>query len=708
MKNLSRIPSGRRSKWLVLAAWLIVAAALAPLFTSSEEYQDKGPTGSLPRGAESVEVLTAMEEFPGSDAQVLVVAVYTRDGGLTPDDQRKVAADRDVYAGHAAPGTAPSEPLPSEDGAALIVMVPVETDNEGSANQAVVDMREAVQAQVPDGLTVELGGPGAVLTDYERAFLNLDETLMVATSSVIFLLLLLIYRSPFLWFIPLLTVGFAAVLTQAAVYLLARFADLPVTPASSSVLLILVFGVGTDYALLLIARYREELSGTEDRHAAMAVALRRSGRAIATSAGTVIVGLCCLALADLQSARSLGLVGAVGIACALVALVTALPALLVIAGRWVFWPLVPRTTGPPRRPGRIWAKIGNGVARRPRFAWFGSLAALAVLCVGLFGAQLGLAQSEMFQTKPESLEAQEKVAQHYPPGESDPVIVITDSGTEGQVTEVLSGVEGVADVRVNAESTDGDRVRLDVVLTAVPESEAAMDIVGDLRDAVRAVPGADTIVGGTTAITLDIANASVRDLVLVIPVVLAVILLFLIVLLRSLVAPLLMLATLVVSYLAAVGAAAWLFENAFGHEGLAWPLPLVSFVFLAALGVDYSIFLMARVREEAQLHGHVEGVKRGLAHTGGVISSAGIVLAATFAMFTIMPVVDMVQFGVVVGLGVLLDAFLVRTVLLPALLLDAGRIVWWPGALFRTAGRPAGPDAGGRMPASRESGELVS
>ncbi|MGV9317030.1 MMPL family transporter [Streptomyces sp. NPDC003691] len=696
---LAKVPSGRRSKWLVLLGWLLLAGLLTPLFGGLEDYEDRSPTGSLPRGAESTAVMTELEKYSSALEEAPAVVVYTREGGIREADRQKAAADRAAFAKLATSGEAVAAVVPSEDGKALMTVVPL-TRDDVEVDFAVKEMRKLAEDGAPAGLGITVGGPAGLLNDYTQAFENLDVNLMIATSSVVIVLLLLIYRSPFLWLLPLLSVGFAAVLTQGVAYLLAKHADLPVNPASSSLLMILLFGVGTDYALLLIARYREELRRHEDRHTAMRIALRRSGPAILASAGTVVVGLVCLALADVQSSRSLGLVGATGVLCAYVAMVTILPALLVLAGRWVFWPFVPRLGQAERSATGGWARVGNAVGRRPRTVWLGCLVVIAALGFSTLGLNLGLGKSDVFQTKPESVTSQEQLARHYPSGASDPAVVIADAAAAGAVATAIESVDGVR-IGERSPSPDGKRVMIDAVLDSAPDSDAAMDTIKDLRSAVHAVPGAHAAVGGTTAETLDIDRAQGRDVRVVIPVVLAVILLFLIVLLRSLIAPLILLSTVVASYFAALGASGLLFEHVFGHAGVAWQLPLVSFVFLAALGVDYNIFLMTRVREEAQLHGHAEGVRRGLAVTGSVITSAAVVLAATFAVFTSMPVVDMVQLGVVVAVGVLLDAFLVRTLLVPALSLDIGRASWWPGRLYGQLGRT--PE-----PAVRRDGERVN
>ncbi|GAA1005995.1 MULTISPECIES: MMPL family transporter [Streptomyces] len=665
-------PGGRRGKWLFLALWLLVTLALGPLAGKLGDVEDTGANVFLPRGAESARVNTELEKFR-TDSIMPAVVVYTGEGA-----RAKAAADRTAFMKFVPAGEKVSGPIPSEDGKALMTVVPL--DSEDEITDKVEELRGIAGAGAPPGVDVEVGGPAGSLTDSVAVFDDLDATLLIATGLVVTVLLLITYRSPVLWLLPLISVGFAIVLTQVATYLLAKYAGLPVNPQSSGVMLVLVFGVGTDYALLLIARYREELHRHRDRHEAMRVALRRSGPAILASAATIAVGLACLAFADINSSRSLGLVGTVGVVCGFLAMVTALPALLVLLGRWVFWPLVPKYGTPARKPRTVWSRIGHAVALRPRWSWLSSVAVTGVLALSTAGISLGLTSADMFQDKPESVIAQERISEHYPSGASDPARIVTATDRAAEVRAAASAVDGVARVENGGDRTpDGGLTLLSVVLEGAPDSQEAKDTIDDLREAVRPM---GALVGGTTAETLDTQRAADRDLTTVIPIVLLVVLAVLIWLLRALVAPLLLLATVVLSYLGALGASNLLFEHVLGFAGVDWAIPLMGFVFLVALGIDYNIFLMHRVKEETARLGHGRGVLEGLTSTGGVITSAGIVLAATFAVFTVLPLVSMAQLGVLVGIGVLLDTFLVRTVLVPALALDLGRWFWWPGRLF--------------------------
>ncbi|MBQ0868194.1 MMPL family transporter [Streptomyces smyrnaeus] len=683
LRRLATAPGGKRTKWLVLAAWLIIVVALGPLAGKLGEVEDSSANAFLPGNAESAKVNTELEKFRGEDEIIPAVVVYTRsDAATTEADTAKARADRADFARFAAKGERLGGPIPAEDGKALMLVVPLTTAGDDITDD-VEKIRSVAAANAPPGLDVEVGGPAGSLIDNIKVFDNLDSTLMLATGAVVTLLLLITYRSPLLWLFPVLSVGFAAVLTQVATYVLAKYASLPVDPQSAGILMVLVFGVGTDYALLLIARYREELHRHEDRHEAMRLALRRSGPAIVASAGTIAIGLACLAFADINSSRSLGLVGAVGVVCALLAMITVLPALLVVAGRRVFWPFVPRYGTEPRKARTVWSRIGGLLARRPRWSWLMSIAVTAVLALSATGITMGLTNAEMFQDKPESVVAQEKLSAHYPSGSSDPATVVVRTDARAAVQRAAAEVGGVESVRADDRTVDGSLTSLSVVLRDAPDSEAAKRTIDALRDAVHQVDGAEALVGGTTAESLDTRRAAESDLKVVIPIVLAVVLLVLVALLRSLVAPVLLLATVVLSYFGALGASHLVFEYVLDFAAMDNSLPLMGFVFLVALGIDYNIFLMTRVREEAVSQGHSRGVLAGLSSTGGVITSAGIVLAATFAVIASMPLVSMAQLGVLVGIGVLLDTFLVRTVLVPSLALDIGARIWWPSRLGR-------------------------
>jgi putative drug exporter of the RND superfamily len=692
-RRLAEVPAGRRTKYATLIFWLVLASLAGPLATQLSGVLDNDTLGALPASVESSEALARAESAFGDTDRLVAVAVYARESGLTDADRAAVEADRDAFAGYAEGGQVPAA-IPSEDGQALLLSFPLAGDGDQQA-EATGAVRDELAAGVPDGLRTALTGSAGATDDIFDAFSGMDITLLAVTGGVVVLLLLFTYRSPVLWLVPLVSVALASQVASAAVYLLAKHAGLTVDFQSQSVLTVLVFGVGVDYALLLIARYREELRRHADRHRAMAVALRRSFPAVLASAATVAAALLCLLAAAMPATRGLGPVAAVGIGAAFVAMTTLLPALLVLCGRWLFWPFVPRYTpvpsardalGTSRAAGALeaddthrgWGRVSRLVGRRPRPIWIGTAAALGVLALGIGSLDIGLSGEDTFTKEVGSVTGQRLVTAHYPGGASAPADIIATAGTADQVAAAAATVDGVA--AVSTGETAGQWVRIEAVLSDAPDSEAAQGTVARLRDAVHAVPGADAVVGGQTAVELDMAATAERDNRVVMPLILVVVLLVLIGLLRALVAPLLLLASVVLSYAAALGAAGLVFQI-FDLPGLFYALPLQAFIFLVALGVDYTIFLATRAREEAGRIGHRVGVLHALTVTGGVITSAGLVLAATFASLSVLPLTPSVQIGIIVAAGVLLDTFLVRSLLVPALAVHIGRRFWWPGRI---------------------------
>jgi putative drug exporter of the RND superfamily len=677
--RLSRLPSGRRGRFVVLALWLVIAAAAGPLAVKLTEAQDNEQLGALPSGAEAQAAADrAAAAFPERTALV-GVAVYARDTGLTAADRAKVEADRAAFSRYAEGGrVAPA--VPSGDGQALLLSFPLAGDDDAQA-AAVGPIKDRLAVDTPAGLRTALTGSAGATEDIFDAFDGMDGTLLLVTAVTVALLLIATYRSPVLWLLPLLVVGVASQAASAAVYLLARYGGLTVDFQSQNILTILVFGVGVDYALLLIARYREALYRHADRHAAMAEALRRTLPAVAASAATVAAGLLCLLAAALPATRGLGPVGAIGIAAAFVAMTTLLPAVLVLFGRWVFWPFVPRvgSSGPRRR---LWGAVAAGVARRPRAVWIGTAAVLAALTLGIGALSVGLPADETFTDEVGSVTGQHLVEAHYPGGTVAPATIVASAAAADGVAAAARGVAGVAEVGAPELSPDGRWVRVRAVLADAPESDAALSTVERLRVAVHAVPGGRALVGGDTAVVLDTERTAGRDDRVTLPLILLVVFGILVLLLRAIVAPLLLLASVVLSYFAALGVAG-LILDAIGHPRLWVGVPLQTFLFLVALGVDYTIFLMIRAREEVAERGHRAGVTHALAVTGGVITSAGVVLAATFAALNVLPLVPSVQVAVIVSAGVLLDTVLVRSLLVPALALHIGRRTWWPGRLAR-------------------------
>ena len=692
--KLSQLLTGRRTKFLVLIGWIIVASVLGPIALKLSEVQDNEQLGALPAHAEAkLAQDQAAAAFPEPTALV-AVAVYARDTGLTAADRAVIEADRVAFARYAEGGeVAPA--IPSEDGQAMLLTFRLAGDD-AAQSAAVEPIKTELATGPPDGLRVALTGSAGAIDDVFDAFSGMDGALLLTTALAVALILIVTYRSPLLWLLPLVAVGIASQVASAVVYLLARYADLTVDFQSQSILTILVFGVGVDYALLLISRYREELRDQPDRHLAMAQALRRSFPAVAASAATVSLGLICLLAADLPATRGLGPVCVVGVLAAFAVMTTLLPALVVLFGRWIFWPFVPRAgvaAGAGADQHRLWRRVASGVGRSPRLIWLVTAAALVSLTGGIGSLGLGLSGDKSFTSEVGSVTGQHLIEAHYPAGTASPAVIIAPAGSAAQVTTAARATDGVAEVLPAEVSADGQWVRVRAVLADPPESDAAMSTVERLRDGVQAVPGGNALVGGETAIIVDTENTAGRDDRTVMPLILGVVLLVLIILLRSLVAPLLLLASVVLSYLAALGAAG-LILSAIGYPDLWVAIPLQTFLFLVALGVDYTIFLMTRAREEVARTDHRTGILNALTVTGGVITSAGVVLAATFAALTVLPLVPSVQTAVIVVVGILLDTILVRTLLIPALALHLGpRIFWWPGRLANARPQVGSPAA---------------
>ncbi|UYM04396.1 MMPL family transporter [Solicola gregarius] len=679
-RQIAGVLTGRRTKWIALAIWIIALMVLGPLAGKFTGVQDNETSSWLPESAESTKVLDEFDTFGDPDV-VPAVIVYERSDGITAADRQVVEDQMAEIAGIEHVTGEPDGPIPSEDGRALQVIAPVDMGDGGwdTLGEVTPEIRE-VTGQTGDGLSAYVTGPAGVSGDFADVFDGMDGTLLLAAVSVAVLLLLLTYRSPVLWLLPVVTAGVALISAQGVVYLLANADVFTVNAQSAGILTVLVFGAGTDYALLLVARYREELRRHEDRHVAMALALHRAGPAVFASGTTVLLGMLCLVFAELNSTAGMGPVLAVGVAVGMLAMMSLLPALLVIFGRWVFWPLIPRYGSPDHTADGIWAKLGRTISVRPRATWIGTSLVLGALALGMTQLDAeGLTNEEALIDRPESIVGQEVVAEHFPAGAGQPVYVIANAGQADAVTEAVSTTPGIADVSPGGEAAG--RVLISAELDVPGDSAAGRDVVEDVRASVHAVDGADAIVGGDTAVILDTLDAAAKDNVLIIPIVLVVVFVILAVLLRALIAPLVLVGTVVLSFGASMGVCALVFEHVFGFDGADAGFPLFVFVFLVALGIDYNIFLMTGVREESLKYGMRRGALIGLAATGGVITSAGLVLAGTFGAMLTMPMVFMVELGFAVAFGVLLDTIIVRSVLVTALNLDIGRHMWWPSAL---------------------------
>ena len=607
-----------------------------------------------------------------------------RASGITAADRAKAAADARRFAG--VPGVVPGQivgPIDSADGRAIETILQVNLGSKGYANaNTAVDAIGAITNSNANGLVSHITGPLGNAADSNNVFKSISGTLLYSAVAVVIVILLITYRSPVLWLLPVISSGVALITAQAVIYLLAAHAGLTVNGLSAGILEVLVFGASTDYALLIVARYREELRRHDRRHPAMATALRRAGPAIIASAATVILALLTLSAAELNSTASLGPVLAIGIAVGMFVMITLLPALMVIFPRGVFWPYRPAYGSAEPTHRGMWARVGWRIASRPRPVWITTAVILGVLALGLTGLKAsGLTNAQSFRGHPDSVVGETVLAEHFPAGAGVPVIVIGNPSAATALRSAFAATPGIASV--TPPTVRGGYAYLQGTLTAPPDSQAAYDTIDRVRAAVHAVPGASALVGGATAINLDVARASAHDRNLIIPLILAVVLIILMLLLRALVAPLILTATVVLSFAAALGVSAFFFNHVFGFGGADTSFPLFVFVFLVALGIDYNIFLMTRVREEAIRRDARHGAIIGLAATGGVITSAGFVLAGTFAVLATIPSTQLTEIGFAVAFGILLDTIVVRSVLVTALNLDVGRWMWWPSSLAR-------------------------
>jgi RND superfamily putative drug exporter len=659
----------------VVVALLALLGSGALIGLAGEAERSPQVTDALPDGYDSTTVAELEDQLPSGEGSVALV-LFTADSGTF--DEATLGSLQQVYADLASGAAGPDGPpglQPSEDGTAALGIVPVEATGATGIADEVGELRDTLAEETPDGVTAQVTGPAAIQADLAGVFDGADITLLAATATVVAVLLIITYRSPFLWLVPLVVVAVADRLAAVGATHTLAAAGVAWDESTVGILSVLVFGAGTDYALLLISRYRDELRTHENRYAAMASAVRGTAEAVLASSTTVVLGLLTLLLSVVPTTRGLGLACAVGVVIAATFALVVLPCALVLFGRWVFWPLVPRVGQPALVDSRtsIWRRLGDAVAVRP--AVFAATAVLLVagLATGLTQVEQGLSESEQFLETPESISAAERLGESYPAGSVDPTVVLT----RADPAEVLAAAErspGVVSAMAGP-STD-DLARIDVVLDADSGSDRAEAAVGDLRESLAAYD--QTWVGGSEAEAVDANDAASRDRLLLIPLILALVLVGLWLLLRSVVAPLLLVATVVGTFFAALGASWWIYTGVFGFEAMDVGVPLLAFLFLVALGVDYNIFLVTRALQESRGHGVREGMLRGLTATGGVITSAGILLAAVFAVLGVLPLVVLAQLGIVIFVGVLLDTLLVRTVLVPALTLVLGDRFWWP------------------------------
>jgi len=825
--SLFTFVAGRRSKWVVFALWFaaIFIASAADLPGKFEDAESNEATSYLPGDAESTAALNATESLQKGEIAPAVI-VFRRESGLTPADFETIEEDaakmtRKRYPGVIADGataasggkqqrqgraakvalaklppgcagpttTVPGQPADyapfvgpvcSSDGKAAIITSYISANGEG---ERILDPVKDWRDQITDqggGLQVKITGGAGFSADAIEVFEGINGTLLLAALSLVIFLLIVIYRSPMFFFIPLAAVLFAETLSRSIGYGVSEL-GVTINGQSSSIMSVLVLGAGTDYALLLVARYREELHRTVDKHEAMRTALASAGPAIFASAATVIAALLCLTIAKVNGTAGLGPIAAIGIACAALSMLTLLPALLTIFGRRAFWPFVPHTpeTAPSaeqtsdrarrsivegsgfgaivrvilaallvlvllplvllnwllrivsgrRIPSLIvgpldkaifkpyeirrhrlehaadvthgfWARVGNRVALSPRRVMGGSIVVLLIFCGGFAFFSTDLTSEDSYRTEVESVEGQHLLDKSFPSGTTALTdLVVPDRAEVPAVRRSVAGVEGVEAVS-GPVAAGAPGVLIQAVLEPNPYSTEAFDLVEPIREAAHSA-APETLVGGPTAVEFDVRDAAGRDSIVIPPLILLVVFLILIALLRAVAAPLVLIGTVILSYLAALGVGYFVIDVIFGFPGSDPSMPLFAFVFLVALGVDYNIFLIARAREETIAHGSEQGILRALAVTGGVITSAGIVLAGTFSVLAVLPLTFLTELGFVVAFGVLLDTFLVRSVLVPAIALAMGDKFWWPSALSRG-------EAGGEAPPREPAGTVQS
>ncbi|MFY0670571.1 MAG: MMPL family transporter [Aquiluna sp.] len=660
------------------------------------EATETTPTNGLPDSAESVQVTKIQENFDVVEGSAAFI-VYFSDTEFTEtqlewiqgafDPQRMMPSgganekflefsNAEVMGEKFVPPAAISE-----DGTTALITVPLDaTDDFELTTERVETMRELAPEAMPAGIDVYVTGPEAFIKDVGSIFEGADFLLLAFTAGVVAVLLLVTYRSPVLWLIPLAVVGTADGMAGILARRVADFLGFVPDGSVTGILSVLVFGAATNYALLLIARYREELLNFEDRREAMRVAIRGAGPAILASGSTVAVALALLLLAEIEGRQVLGLVSAVGIVVAMVAGLLVLPSALVVFGRWIFWPFVPRVGGKNPYEKSIWSKLGNAVSKKPLAVAAIGVAILGGLASGGLGIKNGLSATEIFIEKPEAVLGQEVLADAFPAGSATPTFVVVETEYVDEARELVD-IPGVAEISDGQSDANYSELRL--VLDADPESNEALEVIRDLRVILDELPdGAIALVGGQDASTLDVTDATARDQALLVPLILVSVFLILILLLRSLAAPIFLMIAVVGSFFSALGASWLIFQYVYGFPALDLTVLILAFLFLVALGVDYSIFLVTRAQEEARLLGTRAGMRKALGATGGVITSAGVLLAAVFTVLGVLPLIALAQVGTIVGIGVLLDTLLVRTIIVPAIAFVTGKKFWWPRKEF--------------------------
>ena len=709
---------GRKPLWIAIVAiiaWLGISSVAGPTFGKLSTVQENDNAAFLPDNAESTLASKVTVKFSdSSNDQIPTLLVFL--GDIDPKKNPAKLGEIQNYldklgakilpesgkpiSTYIVPGF-PIQAIPSADGKAALANIALNSDiaqeniEEKPTLPILIDfIREDLKANFEaKSLTTHVTGFGGIFADLFSAFGSIDTTLLLTTLIVVSIILIVVYRSPLLWILPLFTAVTALSLAGTVVYFLAKAGTIDLNGQSQGILSVLVLGAATDYALLLIARYREELHHHESRFDSMKIALRGVVEPILASGSTVIAGLLVLLLSQLSGNRGLGPVGAIGIASAMITVLTFLPALLVVFGRWIFWPKIPRFDDVDEQLSGTWSKIGAAVERNPKRVWISTALLLTILAGFSFTLKAdGLANTEAFTTRTDSVIGLEKLGEHFPSGEGTPVEIVVDQGDIAAVSAAVLKVENVANVvpvtnldpvtkqpTAELKVVEG-QVLLNATLNLAADSTEAKALIPLIREAAKSV-NPNVLVGGQTAIGYDIDQSSKRDNRVIIPIVLILIAIILGLLLRSILAAGLLLVTVILSFAATLGVCALVFEHVFGFAGTDASFPLFAFVFLVALGIDYNIFLMTRVREESMKIGTRAGVIKGLTVTGGVITSAGVVLAATFGVLGVLPLVFLAELGFAVAFGVLLDTLVVRSLLVPALVRVIGPKIWWPSKL---------------------------
>jgi RND superfamily putative drug exporter len=729
MARLARFVAGRRTKWIVIGIWILLFVGFMPLGSKLSDKTTDTTESFLPKQAESTKVVNLLtHQFEGGETQSGLI-VYERKGGLTAADKARIASDaqgvRHVLGKNLktvalpfGPGGQPIHGLTSPQGDVAFTALSVPNDQDKAADWGK-DVRKVLDRSNASGVNTYLTGDLGFNTDAQEVFGSLDAKLLIATVLLVLVLLGFIYRSPLIAITPLIVVFFAYTVANGFIYLYAD-AGAQVSTNATSILIVLMFGVGTDYCLLLVSRYREELRVFEDKHDAMAEALTRTAPAIIASGLTVALSMLVLLVAETGSIHALGPVAAIGVACAFMAGITLLPALLTWAGRPGFWPRRRFIAYDPEhaqtaRPG-LWGRVGEKVLHRPGFALAGTVAVFAIFAIGLTSYTENFSTTGFFKKQQESVDGFKVIQRALPAGTLSPMTVLVQRDDGGKVNDPelkavaakLKTVDNVADVAPSQQRSKGDRIgNLSVVLKSDPNSQKALDTVPRMRDALKdTAPGVTALVGGGTGIYYDYDHATNRDTRWIVPLGLLVVTLILGILLQAVVAPLVLIATVILSFFGTFGLAVFVIRHIVGDAGVDSSMIAYTFIFLVSLGVDYTIFLMSRVREEARVHGTREGTLRALNATGPVITSAGVILAGTFSVLMTLPVTFTFNLGFAVAVGILLDTFVVRTIMVPAAIELIGDRIWWPstaqggGGALRERSSGAHPQVHQPLPAA--------